>query len=251
MSLEADLMRLKQLDRSVIRSAMESDVDGLVAAINEFVSLRQRLNAHALEEAVVVVQDDEARATLKAITTSDGLPADQVIGRLLGHAPRQGAPVEFDETELQELGEKLFYSWFSHHEYISGLAELRPMVLRADVPDAITRLVGQARDCYAFQQYDAACGLCRIVVEAAVRDICVRKQLLPDVDPNVALLEKYNWALLRRKVSSGALEERLRGLYADLSVVLHGRRSVSGPEARLAFEQTLAIVEEVYIANDL
>jgi hypothetical protein len=242
---------LKELDRGVVRAVMESDVDGLVAAINEFVSLRQRLSATVLEEAVVVVEDDEARATLKAITTADGLPADEVIGRLLGPPERQGALVDLDEHQLQELGEKLFYSWFSHHEYVAGLAELRPMVLRVKTSDAITRLVHQARDCYAFQQYDAAYGLCRIVIEASVRDICVRKQLLPDADPNVALFEKYRWKDLRRKVSSGALEERLRVLYADLSVLVHGRKSVTGAEARLAFEQTLAIVEDLYAANGL
>ena len=251
MPLEEDLLRLKELDRNVVRAVCESDLETLSAAINEFLPLRKRLTTQRLEESVMTVADDNARATLRAISGGDGLPADGVIARLLESSPSGGGLEKFDDHQLQELGEHLFYSWFSHYEYVHGLSELRPMVLRAGTSDAVSRLVGQVRSCYAFQQYDATYGLCRTVIEASIRDICVRRQLLSDLGPNVIPLERHNWAALRRMVSSGQFEERLRDLYAELSVLLHGRKSVAGEEARNAYQRTLEVVEELYAANEL
>jgi hypothetical protein len=94
------------------------------------------------------------------------------------------------------------------------------------------------KDCYAFQQYGAAYALCRTVIEASVRDICVRRRLFPDLGENVVIFEEHKWHKLRDKVSSGPLRERLRNLYADLSVVVHGRKSVAKEDARRAFEET-------------
>lgn len=251
MPLEEDLLRLKELDRNVVRAVGESDFNALSTAVNEFVPLRKRLTSQMLEESVVTIADNGARATLRAISDGNGLPADGIIARLLESSSSGGGLEKFDDHEVQELGEHLFYSWFSHYEYVHGLSELRPMILRAGSSDAVSRLVAQARSCYAFQQYDATYGLCRTVIEASVRDICMRRQLLSDLGPNVIPLERHSWATLRRKVSSGQLEERLRDLYAELSVLLHGRKSVASEEARRAFQQTLEVVEELYAANEL
>src|SRR6266849_1194699 len=193
MPLEEDLLRLKELDRNVVRAVCESDFEALSAAINEFLSLRKRLTRQRLEDSVMTVADDGARATLRAISGGEGLPADGVIAGLLESPSSGGGLEKFDDHELQELGEHLFYSWFSHYEYVHGLSELRPMVLRAGTSDAVSRLVGQARSCYAFQQYDATYGLCRTVIEASVRDICVRRRLLPDLGVNVIPLERHTW----------------------------------------------------------
>jgi hypothetical protein len=251
MPLEDDLLRIRKLDRDVIRAVIEADFEAIATAVNEFLPIRKRLTTLMLEESVVTISHNEAKATFQAISGAEGLPADAVIRQLLGTLPAEGKLDGLDDHELQALGEELFYSWFSHHEYLHGLSELRPMVLRAGTSDAVSRLVGQARACYAFQQYDATYGLCRIVIEASVRDICMRRQLLSDLGPNVVPLEKHNWATLRRKVSSGQLEERLKDVYADLSVLLHGRKSVTAEEARRAFEKTLEVVEELYAANEL
>jgi len=251
MPLEEDLIRLKELDRNVIRAVIENDFEALTAAVTEFLGLHKRLATQMIDESVVTLTHDDARVTLQAFSSADGLPAEAVIRRLLGSPRSENRLDQFDDHELQKLGEELFYSWFSHHEYIHGLSELRPMVLRTGTSGAVSRLIGQARACYAFQQYDAAYGLCRIVIEASVRDILVRRKLLPDLGPNVIPLEKHTWKELRQKVSAGLLEKRLNDLFADLSVLIHGRKSVNAKEARFAFERTLKVVEELYAANGL
>ena len=148
------------------------------------------------------------------------MASDKVIERLAALSG-EDISLEFDNAELEELGSELFYSWYSHYEYVTGLAELRPLILRGAAPESVTRLVRQVKDCYAFQQYDAAFGLCCTLLEASIRDICERCGLFPDLGENVVLYEKYNWGQLRDKVSSGSLRERLRDLYGRLCEVMH------------------------------
>ncbi|MEX2241708.1 MAG: hypothetical protein WD775_13570, partial [Burkholderiales bacterium] len=56
---------------------------------------------------------------------------------------------------------------------------------------------------------------------------------------------------LRDRVSSGKLRQQLTALYADLSAVLHARRSVEREEARRLFENTLKTIEQLYGPHDL
>lgn len=251
MALQDDLLQLAALDRRVVRALVESDWDALKTALDAYEKLRRDIRSHLLDQPAVSVADADAVAVLRRITTGEGLPTDMLIKHLRSVSGEEKAFSEFSDDDLDKRGSELLYSWFSHYEYVSGLAELRPLVLTGSVGDSVSRLVRQVKNCYAFQQYDAAYGLCRVVIEASVRDICVRRKLFPDLGENVVLFEKFNWSQLRDKVSSGVLRERLGRLYSDLSAVLHGRKTVEKDEARRAFEETLQVVEELYNANGL
>lgn len=190
MAFQDDLLELAALDRRVIQTVMESDWDGLKAALTEYEALRRRIRTQLLEQPVVSVGDADAAALLQKITTKgDDLPTDKLIKHLQALSDSGENIEEFGYDELEELGSDLFYSWFSHHEYILGLAELRPLVVSNSVGEVVSTLVRQIKDCYAFQQYDAACVLCRTLIEASIRDICIRRRLFPDVGENVTLFE--------------------------------------------------------------
>lgn len=252
MAFQDDLLELAALDRRVIQTVMESDWDGLKAALTEYEALRRRIRTQLLEQPVVSVGDADAAALLQKITTKgDDLPTDKLIKHLQALSDSGENIEEFGYDELEELGSDLFYSWFSHHEYILGLAELRPLVVSNSVGEVVSTLVRQIKDCYAFQQYDAACVLCRTLIEASIRDICIRRRLFPDVGENVTLFEKFSWGHLRDKVSSGPIREKLTSLYSDLSAVLHGRKYVSKDEVRRAFQDTLQVIEHLYAAHGL
>lgn len=250
-SLQDDALQLAALDRQMVRAVIEENVEALARTLEGYLTLRKSLKTRLLDESVTVVADRDAAEVLRKIAGGGGLPSDQVIERLSAHMGESVDIHEFDHEELEQLGSDLFYSWFSHYDYVRGLADLRPLILRAAVPESVSQLVGQVKGCYAFQQYDAAYALCRMVIEASVRDICVRRRLFPDLGDNVVLFEKFTWGRLRDKVSSGPLRERLLSLYADLSVLIHGRKTVTGKEARDAFEETLQVVEQLYSENGL
>ncbi len=248
MSLQHDAMRLAELVRAVV----EGNVEELAASAGAYIARRKHLQARLLDESAASVADADVAQVLRKISTGDGLPSDKVIERLWAQIGESNEFHEFDEQEIEQLGSKLFYSWFSHHEYITGLAELRPLILRAPISESVSRLVRQVKDCYAFQQYDAAYVLCRIVIEASIRDICVRRQLFPDREDNVILFAKFNWGELRDKVSWGPVRERLQNLFSDLCTVIHGRKTaIARDEARKAFEETLQVIELLYAEHGL
>ena len=251
MSLQDDLLTLSALDRRVVRAAVEGDWETLATVLNDYQALRKSIRTRSLDQPVASMDDPDAAALLRKIVGGEGLPTDKILKKLSSTSDAGQLHEEFSDDELEALGSDLFYSWFSHFEYIAGLAELRPLVVRGTVAESVSRLVWQIKDCYAFQQYDAAYTLCRTVIEASIRDICVRRQLFPDLGENVILFEKFSWGQLRDKVSSGSLRERLKSLYSDLSAVLHGRKTVAKDEARRAFEETLEVVEALYAAHDL
>ena len=251
MSLQDDLLALDIIDRRVVKAVVERDGENLIPAVSEYQSLRKSIRTRLLNQTVATVDDARAIDLLRKITTGDGLPTDRILEHMVSMTGSDQLPEEFGDEELDALGSNLFYSWFSHVEYITGLAELRPLVVRTLVGENVARLVQQIKDCYAFQQYEAAYSLCRTVIEASIRDICVRCQLFPNLGENVILFEKFNWRQLREKVSSGSLEEQLKLIYSELSMVLHGRKTVSKDEARHAFENTLQVVEKLYMAHGL
>lgn len=251
MPLQDDLLELAARDRRVIRAFMESDWEGLKTALNEYQALRRDIRVRLLDQTTVSISDPDAVALLQKITTGEGLPTDKFLQHLHSVSGSNQTLEEFGDDDFEALGSELFYSWFSHYEYIRGLAELRPLVVSGAVGETVSRLIRVVKDCYAFQQYDAAYSLCRTALEASIRDICVRRQLFSDLGENVVLFERFNWSQLRDKVSSGELRQRLSALYADLSAVLHGRRTVPKDEARLAFENTLQTIEQLYAAHGL
>ena len=249
--LEDDALRLEQLDQQVVRALMESDRESLVMAIGAYMELRTKLRTLLLDKSVVPMTDGKAAEILRKIGSGGEFTSDQVIDRLATRRNEDISADQFDDTELEELGSELFYSWYSHYEYVKALAELRPLVLRGTAPESVARLIWQVKQCYAFQQYNAAYILCRTLLEASIRDICDRCKLFHDLGENEVLYEKYSWGQLRDKVSSGSLNEKLRDLYGRLCEVLHARRTVTAGEVRAAFNETLEVVEWLYEEHDL
>ena len=107
-------------------------------------------------------------------------------------------------------------------------------MLPNDVPEKIERLLRQARDCYAFQQYDAAIGMCRILLEASMRDAF----RIGDI--------KISWSDLLKKVSDEPLKCELGALYDRQCYVVHARSSEGPGDAPDVFWKTLQGVEKLY-----
>jgi hypothetical protein len=251
MSLQDDALYLAELDRRVIRDLLENNTEDFGAAISDYMTLRRDIQKRILGSPTSTIQKSDAADILRKISGGGGLPSDKVIERLVQQSDENYSIESLSEEEINELGHEIFYPWFSHYDYIQGLAELRPLILRHQIPEFISRLVKEIKECYAFQQYDAAYSMCRTFIEACIRDICVRCNLFPDLDDNVILFGKYHWGTLRDKVSSGDVRKRLNDLYAELSTLVHGRKCVSQDQARQAFRDTLEIVEAMYSFHNL
>lgn len=250
-SLQDDALRLSKLDQQVLQAVMEGDFHALMATLPLYLDLRGSLKSRLLDEAAISVESEDAKAVVRKLACGARLSSDGVLQQFLACLGENLNLSEISEDEVEKLGQELFYSWYSHHEYIAGLADLRPLVLRDVAPPSIANLIRQAKQCYAFQQFDAAYSLCRIVIEASVRDICIRKALLRPIKGSVRPTEHYSWRVQRDLVASGPLRERLAILYAELSAAIHGRKLVTKEDARNAFEESLVVIELLYAEHDL
>ena len=225
MTLQDEALRLAELKRQLVQMLDKGCIEKAGHALSTYLELKASLKQRMLDEPTISVEDAGVREVLHTISKEVG---------------------EFDDAAIEKLGAELLYPWFSHHDYVRALDELRPLILQCDTSESVKRLVGQVRGCYAFQQYDAAFGLCRTVLEASIRDICVRQGLFHDLSENAVLYEKLNWCKLRNKVSCGQLNKKLKDLYGRLCEVLHAQRAAVAKDAREVFQETLLVIEELY-----
>ena len=251
MALRDDALRLLELNKQVVRAIIEGDTDEVGQMLGTYWDLKTKLKQKMLGESALSVEDPTAREVLHKIGENVGLESDRIMERIKELRGDDPVLEELDEDDIETLGSELFYSWYSHYEYVKALGELRPLILQCEPSSAVKRLVDQVRQCYAFQQYDAAFGLCRTLLEASIRDVCLRRGLLPDMGEDAVLSEKLNWSQLRDAVSSAALNEKLKDLYGRLSKVLHARKAVTESDAREVFQETLSIIKEIYGVHEI
>jgi hypothetical protein len=157
-------------------------------------------------------------------------------------------PIKFeklDDSEIEEL-QDLLYVWFSHYDYLEGLYEIGSLIMGYSIPQALMSYVSEARFCYAFQQYNAVYGLCRTILETAIRHRCERKGLIKADDDNIIDFESYRPSELINKAARGELRERVKNIYSNTSTLLHGRKTVSSPDAKKMFKDTLKAVQDLY-----
>ena len=237
-----------ELDRQVIQAITAGDVEEAGRGLRKYAEMKVILRKQTLSEPVISVKDEVAKDALRKIIEGDSFTSDQLWNRLHMLTGEEISLHDLSDAEIDELGSEIFYSWYSHHEYISAHSELRPLILHCDVSDSVKRLVRQVKDCYAFQQFDAAFGLCRTLLEASIRDICAReKELFPNKSEEDILYGYISWDDLREEVCTGRLNEKLICHYRELNKVLHARRKeTTARHVHEAFRETLLMIEELY-----
>ena len=241
MTLQNDALQLVELNRQLIQTLgvlVEGNTEGGCRALEAYLVLRRGLRDRMLDESVILIEDTTAREILHKISSGESLDLDKVVRLLEEFTGVDLAVAEFDDAEMEKLGDELFYSWYSHHNYVAALAELRPLILQCDVSENVKHFVGEVKQCYAFQQYDAAIAMCRTLLEASARDVGER---------NGQPFRKGMYGRkLFGKVSTGPLRGKLGDLYDCLSEVSHGRKTVTPEGTRVLFRETLSAIEGLY-----
>lgn len=245
MALENDALRLEELDREIDQFCREGKIEEEFRhALAEYVELRKSLWHSLLDKEALPIEDAKAGEVLRKISSGEGLKADNVVrvlGKFVGDSGL-AAFGELDDAAIEARAELDF--WNLPYEYARGLGESRPLISRCDASPTVKRLVGETRRCYALQQYDAATTMCRVLLEAAVRDICERLELIPRSSKS----GKDNWGCLLGKVTRAEepLKKKLKRLYGDLCKVVHAQEEATSQGALSAFCETLLALEELY-----
>lgn len=172
--------RLIELDPLIVRAIIEWQTDECARYFSEFTDIKIQLRKTLVEEALVHLPgyaDADVRCVLEMIVTDELLPVEKALS---GGPFKNVLPGPLTEDDFEELGRESLYSWMSHIEYAEGLYRAGALVVACgEIPKNLQSFTSEARLCYAFQQYNAVCALCRTMLEIAVRDLALGYGVIP------------------------------------------------------------------------
>ena len=238
MSLEQDFKKLKKLDKQIKKNITEGNFDTIKETLVEFMVLKEEIKKELMEHSTYKIKDRLLLPTIKKVQQNELFLADTI----LKNKDNPEKKFEYDMLEDYEIDElqDVLYVWFGPDQYIRSLYEIGTLIVSISIPVFLKIYVSEARQCYAFQQYNAVYGLCRTILETAVRHTCERKGLI-----GKGHRSKPKYGTLVKKFNIG-LKDKLQKNYKDMSEMLHGGKTISCGEARAMFKKTLETVEEVY-----
>ena len=242
--LTQDAINLKKLDQLAVKLFLEWKIEELFQTLQEFMDLKKKIKKNLIDNPIVKIHNNIAQDILRKISQGELFQADNILKSIEN---KTGELFDFDKLDHEEFEElsDLLYSWFSHYEYLEGLYEIGSLIIGFSIPDTLKSYVSEARTCFAFQQYNAVYGLCRTIIEIAIRHKCERKKIIKTND-NIVDFDSYRPSELIYKATRGALRERVRDIYSDTSVLLHGRKTVKADDAKKMFKNTLKAVQALY-----
>jgi hypothetical protein len=236
---------LDRLNRDVVKAVVEWNPDNIGKSLKEYIATKVKIKTALIDFSVAKIHDHLAKNVLSKIGQGEPFQADKIIKMLESQSEEKVSLEALDDSEIEQLGSDLFYSWYSHYEYIEALYDIGSLIVSITIPEALKTYVSEARSCFAFQQYNAVYGLCRTILESAIRHTCERKGLLKSVG-KVVDIESYKPAELINKAAKGDLRDRIRDIYSKTSTLLHGRKTIKSEDAKIMFRDTLKAVQDLY-----
>ena len=244
--LTKDAIELKKTDQLIVKLILEGDVEEFTKMMGKFFDLKKKIQKALIDHGTVKIFDSQAQEVLTKIYDEKLFQADKILKGLEDSSGAEFGFGQLDEEEIEKLGSDLFYSWFSHLEYIEALFEIGSLIVGISVPDNLKTYISEARNCYAFQQYNAVYGLCRIILEIAIRHRCERKGIIKRQKEDIFDFDAHRPADLINKATRGDLRTKVKENYVNSSKLLHGWKTVSADDAKKMFKSTLIVVQELY-----
>ncbi|HUU28984.1 MAG TPA: hypothetical protein VM123_14340 [archaeon] len=249
--IEKKTLRLLELEKLIVKAVVNWDIKELVDKIEEFTSIKKAIKKFLIENPVLTnIKDRKAQELIQKISSGEYLDIEErfktaQLGELLSD--------ELDESELEELGFDLFFSWFSHLDYVREMYEVGALILGVSkLPENLYPCIKQVRKCFVFQQYLAVCTLCRTALEISVRDICIKKGLLKKEQNKIIDIRTYqeNLSSMINKVSKGDLRIKLHTLRDKMNFIIHGHRDVGIGEAKEILTETFKTIQDLYYQHE-
>ena len=247
-------LRLKELDKLIIKAIANLEVEQLPKYIGEFGDLKKQIRSYGLEHPVVFLQDLdnlEIRSIIQKIISGEPFQVEKALSNSPIEEFLKG---ELDEIEIDDLGSELFYSWYSHSEYIRGLYEIGALTISCGkIPDNLSRFVREARNCYAFQQFNAVFSLCRTTLEVCIKDLATTYKIIPSDSDNIKQMMTRSpelYELIEQLCGSyrvfKGIRNQLHKIRRETNFIIHGNRIVKKQEAKDMLQNTLLVIHKLY-----
>ncbi len=210
--LTQDAIKLDRINREVVKAVIEWNPDNIGKSLKEYVDTKVKIKTALIDYPVAKIHDHLAKNVLIKIGQGESFQADNIIKMLESQSQEKVSLEALDDSEVEQLGLDLFYSWYSHYEYIEALYDIGSLIVSITIPETLRTYVSEARSCYAFQQYNAVYGLCRTILESAIRHTCERKGFIKKRG-NVVDIESYRPAELINEAAKGNLRDRMKDIW--------------------------------------
>ncbi|MBI4524441.1 MAG: hypothetical protein HY695_11605 [Deltaproteobacteria bacterium] len=221
----------------------------LPVLLDTFVERRKALLVELLPGAVEQVHDPRARELLRRLASGRPFHADRVLAVLEGRDPANAAIDDLDDEEAEKLASDVFYSWICGTDYVRSLYRLGVVALGVRVPEFLAAFLQEARSCYGLQQQLATVALCRSALEAALRDVAVRKGLFSAERSKVHSIDDDDSFRVRyfiNRLSKDRLKDDLHEVYGLASNIVHGKFSVQRGQAEQVYGTTVRLINALY-----
>jgi len=236
------------LDKNVVKAVVEGSFEKIPSLLSEFRDTKISVLKKFGELSIVENVDDESRQILERVQRE--FPTDNIIRHLENNSEKDSKFFELSWEEADEIGSDLLYSWISHYEFVRDLFKVNTLIFQAIIPTELRQYINEARNCFAFQQYNATISLCRTILEAAAKDICEKKDFFKPHGNNVIEINPEKFNQLIKAISRGELKKRAVKLYyREACPVVHGDPSVTSDQALRILQHTTEVVQKLYSFN--
>jgi len=256
-SLVQEALRLKELDRAIIKAIAEGQSTHLIDSVDEYLSTKKNIKRVLADipSSIVRIENPIAKTVLQRISVNEQFQADKFIHdlekRLELRSGREVNLLDFSDEDIEELEEELLMSWFSPRTYVENLCEVGSLILGVSFPDNLRVIIQEARSSYAFENFHAVHALCRTIIETCIREMYLKRNPTNRSRAGVRNIDLYRVKQMIHETSVGTLRNQIDNLYDKLSNVIHGHKTINKKEARESFRDTLKLVHELYAANRL
>ena len=259
--------QLRQAERKLVEALIDNNSEAFAERLELYLNLKKQIKLAMIETSVVAIpgtENREARELLQKLKLGEPLTLEAAFA---GTDAEKYFRDELEWHEIEDLGFDIFYSWFSHYEYVEGLYNAGALIAAAGrLPSRLSSFIHELRHCLVFQQYIAVYSLCRTVLELAVREHFKRQELH---DPNSENRIKVEELIERDRHRRRYVEDydpdlygmilmltllrpfkhfknRLHHIRAETSFLIHGNREVGIGEASEMMKETLQVIHEMY-----
>ena len=206
--------------------------------------LKLMSDCHECNEYSLAVEDKDLSAFARLLMIKGDLPFERFLLRAMSDDD------SFNIDDTDDIVSNLFYSWFCGADYVNRLLEVGLLIVPVEIPQTLRNFLESAVKSYIFHIDNAVISLCRTVIEAALKDICVQKSLVEfKTDQHKDKGSKFNNMLKLCTKGNEDLHKGLKNIYEDeLSIVVHGNSIAEGDSLKI-LHQTFDLIRELYISN--
>lgn len=252
-TIEQKALQLKTLEKDSLRNLAEGKYEVFLESIANFRSTKDEIKKIILQYPMIEIADPEARKTVNSLINGEDLPLEKALSAsVVGDFLKE----DFDDNELWEIGSDVFYSWFSHYDYITGLLRIGSLIINGSkVPRNLEIFADEARHSYVFQLYHATCSVCRTLIEVTIKDLCIENNILPNDTERIKRLDNRKTSLVNLISELCFLDKyspflnRLNRIKRKTNFVVHGNKKVTETEAYETIRESFQLVQDLYDAK--